>query len=320
MPPLPRVPGFDLLRPLGGGPLTEVFAARRHADDRPVALKVPREIWPGHTTAVRLLRREYRALRSVRHPSIVRMLDAHVTDPPYFLALDYLDGETLRDRLQRDYCLELRSAAWIGRQTAEALAALHRAGFIHGDVKPENVRLLDDGTAVLVDLGFTHRPGENGIFADDGYVLGTANYLAPELRGDPPRDGTAADWYSFGVMLFEMLTGTLPRSIGFSPDGAAEDSPGREPWAIPQKKRSEPRRGDTSISPLRGFRIFNSTETQGSRPGLSSAAPPGLMPDRLAALLDGLLAKQPSARPVGALIIHELIALEIAALGRGRAA
>jgi serine/threonine protein kinase len=264
MPPLPHVPGFDLLRPLGGGPLTEVFAARRHADDRFVALKVPREIWPGHTTAVRLLRREYRALRSVRHPSVVRMLDAHVTDPPYFVALDYLDGETLRDRLQRDYCLDLRSAVWTGRQMAEALAALHRAGFIHGDVKPENVRLLDDGTAVLVDLGFTHRPGENGVFADDGYVLGTANYLAPELCADPPRDGTAADWYSFGVMLFEMLTGTLP-----------------------EQNRS-----------------------------LSTRA----WPRRLTALLEGLLAESAKVRPVAALIIHELIALEIAALGRTRAA
>ena len=63
MPPLPHIPGYDLLRPLGGGPLTEVFAALRHADASPCAVKVPREIWPGHTTAVRLLRREHRALR-----------------------------------------------------------------------------------------------------------------------------------------------------------------------------------------------------------------------------------------------------------------
>ena len=150
----------------------------------------------------------------VRHPHVVRLIDAHLTDPPYFLALEFLDGETLRDRLQRDYALDLRTAVWIGRQMAEALAAVHRAGFIHGDVKPENVQLLDAGTAVLVDLGFTHRPGENGVFADEGYVLGTANYLAPELCGDDPTDDSAADWFSFGVMLFEMLTGTLPYEPG----------------------------------------------------------------------------------------------------------
>jgi serine/threonine protein kinase len=263
MPPLPHVPGYDLLRPLGGGPLTEVFAARRHADDQLCALKLPREIWPGFTTAVRLLRREHRALSFVRHPHVVRLLDAHVNEQPYFLTLEFIDGETLRDRLQRDYCLDLRTTAWIARQIAEALAALHRRGFIHADVKPENVRLLDGGTAVLVDLGFTHRPGENGVFADEGYVLGTANYLAPELAGDKPNDSPAADWFSFGVTVFEMLTGTLPE-------------------------------GADAIS-VRAW------------------------PPRLTALLEGLLAHQPNLRPPDALVVHELIALEIAALGRRRA-
>src|SRR6516225_11180497 len=114
MPPLPNVAGYDLLRPLGGGPLTEVFAARRHADDRPCAVKLPRDEWPGHPTAVQLLRRECRALSSVRHPHVVRLLDAHVAEPPFFLVFEFLEGESVRDRLQRDYALDLRTAAWIG--------------------------------------------------------------------------------------------------------------------------------------------------------------------------------------------------------------
>ena len=255
---LPQIPDFDILRPLGGGPLTEVFAARRHDDDRLCALKLPRENWPGHTTAVRLLRREYRALRTARHPHIVRMLDAHVTDPPYFVALEFLDGETLRDRLQRDYALDLRTTIWIARQMAEALAALHRAGFIHGDVKPENLHILDNGTAVLMDLGFAHRPGENGVFADDGYVLGTANYLAPELCGDAPDDGPAADWFSFGVMVFEMLSGALPYANGTVNELLAD------------------RRQDAAMDGLMAF---------------ARAWPP-----RLTALLERLLAMQPPAR------------------------
>lgn len=274
MPPLPHVPGYDLLRPLGGGPLTEVFAARRHADDRPCALKLPREVWPGHTTAVRLLRREHRALRAVRHPQVVRLLDAQLIDPPNFLALEYLDGESLRDRLQRDYALDLRTTAWIARQMAEALSAVHRAGFIHGDVKPENVRLLDSGTAVLVDLGFTHRPGENGVFADEGYVLGTANYIAPELCGADPLDGPAADWFCFGVMLYEMLTGSLP-----------------------------PKQSPKSESP-------------NSNPDVLRFGP---APPRLTGLLEGLLARQPAARPLDAIVVHELMALEIATISRRRA-
>src|SRR5439155_6717019 len=109
-----------------------------------------------------------------------------------------------RARLQREYALDLRTAVWIARQTADGLTALHRAGFIHGDVKPENVRLVDAGTAVLVDLGFAHRPGTDTDLGDD-YVLGTANYLAPELFEDDPSEGFAGDWYSFGVTLLEML-------------------------------------------------------------------------------------------------------------------
>ena len=72
---------------------------------------------------------------------MIKFLDTHVTRPPYFLVMELLGGESLRSRLRRDYRLELATALWITRQTAEALAALHRAGFVHGDIKPDNVRL-----------------------------------------------------------------------------------------------------------------------------------------------------------------------------------
>src|SRR5205085_639288 len=102
-------------------------------------------------------------------------------------------------RLRPDYCLDVPSTLWVARQTAEALAALHRARFVHGDVKPDNVRLVADGTAVLIDLGFTHRPGENDALLRDGYVLGTANYLAPELCRPRPHGDSASDLFSLGV-------------------------------------------------------------------------------------------------------------------------
>jgi eukaryotic-like serine/threonine-protein kinase len=102
----------------------------------------------------------------------------------------------------------------VARQAAEALAALHQAGFLHGDVKPDNVRLIDDGTAVLTDLGFAHRPGENAAFLRAGYVLGTANYLAPELCDELPAEDFTSDLFSLGVTLFEMLTGQLPYPPG----------------------------------------------------------------------------------------------------------
>ncbi len=214
MRPTPSIPGYELLEPLGGGPMTAVFAARDLADDSPCAVKVVRDGWEDQATAVKLLHREARAGLSVRHPHLVRVTHAHVTRPPYFLVMELLRGESLRQRLRRDYRLEPAEAVWVARQTAEALAALHRAGFLHGDVKPDNLRLVPGGPAVLLDLGFAHRPGENAAFLREGYVLGTADYLAPELCDPEPAEDLSSDWFSLGVLLFEMLTGRLPYPRG----------------------------------------------------------------------------------------------------------
>jgi serine/threonine protein kinase len=214
MHPLPRIPGYQLLRRLGGGPMTTVFSACAEPEGTVCAVKVLREDWEDPDTAVKLLQREARAGLSVRHPNLVRISEAHVTTPPYFLVMDFIQGEALRRRLWEDYRLPVREAVWIARQTAEALAALHVAGFVHGDVKPDNVRLTDEGDAVLIDLGFAHRPGENAAFLRAGYVLGTANYLAPEQCGTAPVEDFASDMFSLGVMLFEMLTGRLPYPPG----------------------------------------------------------------------------------------------------------
>jgi serine/threonine protein kinase len=265
MSPLPRVPGYELLQPLGGGPLTHVFKARATDTDKLCAVKLLRDEWADHATAIKLMRREARALFAVRDPHVVRILDAHLTRPPYAIVLELLGGESLRERLQREYALDLRTAVWIARQTADGLTALHRAGFIHGDIKPENIRLTDPGTAILVDLGFAHRPGADRDLGDD-YVLGTANYLAPELCNDAIRDSFAADWYSFGITALEMLTGRVPGPV------------------------------------LTAGQILAGVAVQ--------------WPARLLALVDALVAERPGDRPAGPLVLHELIALEIAALGR----
>jgi serine/threonine protein kinase len=211
---IPKIQGYELLTCLGGGMLTSVYGARSLVTDTPCAVKILRPDWANQPTAIKLLQREARACLAVRHPHLVELRRAHVTRPPYFLVMDLLPGESLRRRLRRDYRLDAATALWITRQTAEALDALHQAGFVHGDVKPDNIRILAEGKAMLLDLGFAHRPGENASLHEQGYVLGTVNYLAPEQTGPTPTDNQTSDLFSLGITLFEMLTGRLPISAG----------------------------------------------------------------------------------------------------------
>ncbi|MBY0523832.1 MAG: serine/threonine protein kinase [Gemmataceae bacterium] len=281
MQPLPKIPGYELVKSLGGGPLTCVYSGRDHATDTPCAVKVLRAEWEGDSTAIKLLQREARACLRVNHPHLVKLSDTHVTTPPYFLVMELLGGESLRRRLRRDYRLDVPTTLWIARQTAEALAALHRAGFIHGDVKPDNVRLVDDGTAILIDLGFAHRPGENAALLEQGYVLGTLNYLAPELCAKEPDADQASDLFSLGVMLFEMLSGRLPY-----PSGTLKQTMRRHSCDPPADIRQHA----------------------------------GPLPTALITLVERLMARRPTERPRAAMVVQQLIALEIAALNRRQSA
>jgi serine/threonine protein kinase len=281
MQPLPRIPGYELLTLLGGSMLTSVYAGRHRHTDAPCAVKALNRDWQTDATAVKLLQREARACLTVQHPHLVKLLDTHVTRPPYFLVMELLAGESLRRRLRRDYRVEVGQALWIARQTAEALAALHRAGFAHGDVKPDNIRVVGDGRAILLDLGFAHRPGENAALLREGYVLGTVNYLAPELCGPEPEDGLAADVFSLGVTLFEMLTGQLPY-----PPGSIEQTFRRHEADPPADLRRHAIR----------------------------------LPAGLATLVERLLARRPADRPRAAVVVRQLVGLEIAAIGQRRTA
>ncbi len=281
MQPVPKIPGYELLLPLGGGPLTCVWSARDLDSDEPCAVKAVRDDWEDQPTAVKLLQREARAGLSVRHPRLVRVLYAHVTVPPFFLVMELLPGESLRRRLRRDYRLDVASTVWVARQSAEALAALHRAGFVHADVKPDNVRLVGDGGAVLIDLGFAHRPGENAALSRQGYVLGTANYLAPELCDFGGQPDACTDLFSLGVMLFEMLTGRLPY-----PPGSVEQTLRRHGCDPPADVRRHA----------------------------------GPLPPALAALVMRLLERRPADRPKANAVVQQLIALEIATLRWRKAA
>jgi serine/threonine protein kinase len=278
---MPTIPGYELLNRLGGGLLTAVYAAREIATDAPCAVKILRPDWEDQPTGIRLLQREARACLAVQHPHLVPLRHAHVLKPPYFLVMDLLPGESLRRRLRRDYRIPAAEAIWVGRQAAQAVAALHRAGFVHGDIKPDNIHLTGEGKAILIDLGFAHRPGENDSILRQGYILGTVDYLAPELCGSGPVDGSENDLFSLGVTLFEMLSGQLP-----FPRGSIEQTLRRHQADDPADLRR-------------------------------CAGP---LPPPLVKLVMRLLARDPIDRPRALAIVQQLIGLEIATLSRKRAA
>ncbi|MFL5329583.1 MAG: serine/threonine-protein kinase [Gemmataceae bacterium] len=279
---LPTLPDYELEKELGGGPLTQVFAARHRQGGFRCAVKLLRPEWANDANAQQLLRREARAGLSARHRHLVKLLDAQVMREPYYIVMELLGGESLRARLRREYTLEPRIAFWIARQIAEALLALHKIGFVHADIKPDNIRMLDAGTATLIDLGFTHRPGENQALARDGYLFATADYLAPELCDLKQDHSYASDWFSFGLTLFEMLTGTRPFA---------------------------------SVSPIETLIQHRDIDVT---PVVRKAA--RNWQPRLAWLVENLLKRKPTDRPNGAMVLHELTALEIAALSVRRAA
>jgi serine/threonine protein kinase len=164
--------------------------------------------WESRPEAVALLRREAKVGRLVAHPHVVPILSAHLSEPPYFVVMPRLSGQTLEARLS-GHPLPVTPALWIARQTAEALDVLHRHGYLHGDVKPANVFIAPNGHVTLVDLGFARQFDET-TSAAERLVLGTVNYLAPELLTSALRADERTDIFSLGVVLFEMLTGKPP--------------------------------------------------------------------------------------------------------------
>lgn len=228
-----RIPGFELRGRLGGGPMNHVCLAWNRATDEPCVVKVLRSAAREDAVANTLLSLEGEIGLSLRHPHVVRILESSPQTRPAFLVMERLYGKTLREIVEHDHFLPIAEAVRVVRETAEGLAALHRSGWVHGDIKPENIHQSDDGHIKLIDLGFAHRPGEMARILKNGFVLGTANYLAPELCASQENDCFASDLFSLGMTLFELLSGHLPYPPG-TPTETMESHRDEEPDELSQ--------------------------------------------------------------------------------------
>ena len=187
----------------------EVYLARDRVLGRDVALKVLRRQYAGDDEFAERFKREAMSAASLSHPNIVQVYDRGETEEPAsYIAMEYVPGGTLKERISREGPLEAADAAGLGVQVAEALGAAHDRGMVHRDVKPQNVLLTARGGAKVADFGIA-RAGSSATISTTGSVMGTAGYMSPEQALGKPAT-PKSDLYSLGVVLYEALTGELP--------------------------------------------------------------------------------------------------------------
>jgi beta-lactam-binding protein with PASTA domain/tRNA A-37 threonylcarbamoyl transferase component Bud32 len=191
------------------GGMATVYLALDRRLDREVALKVMHEhLAVDHEFVTRFVR-EARAAARLSHPNVVQVFDQGSDGEVLYLAMEYLPGRTLRDVLSQRGALTPRESVSVLEPVLGALAAAHRAGIVHRDVKPENVILTDDGRIKVADFGLARAITAPISSTAGGELLGTVAYLAPELVSRGVADARA-DVYAAGIMLFELLTGKQP--------------------------------------------------------------------------------------------------------------
>jgi eukaryotic-like serine/threonine-protein kinase len=223
---------YRLDRKIGTGGMADVWLAEDTELDRQVAIKILHDKYAQDSEFVQRFQREAQAAAGLQHPNVVGIFDRGDFDGTYFIAMEYVDGPSLKDLVKGG--MDPKDAINFTRQILNAARFAHRKGIVHRDLKPQNVLIDDEGRARVADFGIA-RAGENSDITATGSVMGTAQYISPEqAQGKPttPR----SDIYSIGVILYEELTGRVP----FEGDSAV---------AVALKQVSEAPRRPSAINP-----------------------------------------------------------------------
>jgi non-specific serine/threonine protein kinase len=215
---LTRLGAYEILSKLGAGGMGVVYRARDTRLGREVAVKVLPEALAQDTVALSRFQREARAVASLSHPNILTLFEFNDDQGIHYAVMELLHGQTLGRRL-KEGPLDWRAALPIAVGIAEGLAAAHTKGIVHRDIKPENIFLTEDGGLKILDFGLVRIENKNApragstdtqpLDTQPGLVMGTVYYMSPEqVRGQPA--DARSDVFSFGCMLYEMLTGRRP--------------------------------------------------------------------------------------------------------------
>src|SRR4030095_9582564 len=223
-----RLGPYKVLSPLGAGGMGEVYLAADTRLHRKVALEILPAALASDRKRLHRFNQEAMAAAALNHPHIAHIYEIGEADGVHFIAMEYIDGETLRLRIRTG--MKLTDILDIATQTASALAAAHAAGIIHRDIKPENIMVSRDGYIKVLDFGLakltqpsvsttdTEAPTKAMVNTGAGTVMGTANYIMSPEQAKGTHVDARSDLWSLGTVLYKMITGHLP----FSGDTATE--------------------------------------------------------------------------------------------------
>lgn len=212
---------YEIQDVIGVGGMAVVYKAYDNIDDRIVAVKILKEEYLANEEFRRRFKNESKAIAVMSHRNIVKVFDVSFGDRLQYIVMEYIEGITLKEYIDKKGGLEWREALYFAIQILKALQHAHDKGIVHRDVKPQNIMLLENGTIKVADFGiarFSH--SETRTMTEK--AIGSVHYISPEQAKGELTD-EKADIYSVGIVLYEMLTGRLP----FDGDSAVSVEIGR---------------------------------------------------------------------------------------------
>lgn len=209
---------YEILERVGGGGMAEVFRAHDQLLDRYVAVKILHTQFASDEEFIIKFRREAQGAAKLSHPNIVNIYDVGRDENKYYIVMEYVSGETLKEKIQREQTLPAEEALRIAREIAEALAHAHRNNLVHCDIKPHNILVTQEGRVKVTDFGIA-RAVTSATMTYSGNIIGSVHYFSPE-QAKGGAISAQSDIYSLGVVLYEMLTGRVPFT-GETPIGIA---------------------------------------------------------------------------------------------------